>query len=135
MSLVGREDRWQHLVRLAFRLSEALAGQGETEGPARLPAPRSNRGGARSPAAADRRRGEAAASAAELGRGAPTALAKATSFASRRALEAALQALDSALEVFGPEIDPVDDFEGYAVRRLALALRDALHRALDSHQA
>jgi hypothetical protein len=40
---------------------------------------------------------------------------------------AAMALLDSALEVFA-DIDPVDDFEGYAVRRLLLALRSALSR-------
>lgn len=40
--------------------------------------------------------------------------------------EEARRLLDSVLEVFGPSIDPVEDFEGYAVRRLALALREAL---------
>lgn len=40
----------------------------------------------------------------------------------------ALAFLDNVLEVFGPGIDPVDDFEGYAVRRMALALRAALLR-------
>jgi hypothetical protein len=34
--------------------------------------------------------------------------------------------LDSLLEVFPPEVDPVDDFEGYALRRLAQALQRAL---------
>ena len=34
--------------------------------------------------------------------------------------------LDSFLEVFPSSVDPVDDFEGYAVRRLLLALRRAL---------
>jgi len=94
---VGRDDRWQHLVHLAFRLSEALADRGETEGPARFSAPESNRGGA-----------------AEV----------------RQSLEASVRALASALEVFGADIDPVDDFEGYAVRRLALALLDVLQLAL-----
>ena len=41
---------------------------------------------------------------------------------------AAIALLDSALEVFTPEIDPVEDFEGYAVRRLLLALRSAFAR-------
>lgn len=69
-----RDDRWQHLVKLAFRLS-AVADDPE------------------SPAARE-----------------------------------AVRALDSALEVFGPEIDPVDDFEGYALRRLLLALRASFTR-------
>ncbi len=34
--------------------------------------------------------------------------------------------LDNLLEVFPSSIDPVDDFEGFAVRRLAQALRRAL---------
>jgi hypothetical protein len=38
----------------------------------------------------------------------------------------ALSMIESALEVFPPSIDPVDDFEGYAVRRLLLALKAAL---------
>jgi hypothetical protein len=40
--------------------------------------------------------------------------------------ERAVHLLDSALEVFPPTIDPVEDFEGYAVRRMLLALRRAL---------
>lgn len=73
---MGRDDRWQHLVHLAFRLSERLSEGGE---------------------------------AFDAG-------------------EEVVRALDSALEVFGPEIDPVDDFEGYALRRFALALRQSLRR-------
>lgn len=34
--------------------------------------------------------------------------------------------LDSVLEVFPPDLDPVEDFEGYAVRRLAQSIRRAL---------
>jgi hypothetical protein len=34
--------------------------------------------------------------------------------------------VDSALEVFDAELDPVRDFEGYAVRRFLLALRQVL---------
>ena len=34
--------------------------------------------------------------------------------------------LDSLLEVFPASIDPVDDFEGFALRRLAQALRRTL---------
>jgi len=34
--------------------------------------------------------------------------------------------LDNVLEVFDSRVDPLEDFEGYAVRRLA----QALHRAL-----
>ena len=36
--------------------------------------------------------------------------------------------LDSALEVFPGNIEPADDFEGYAVRRFLAALRDSLAR-------
>jgi hypothetical protein len=36
--------------------------------------------------------------------------------------------VEHVLEVFGPSIDPVEDFEGYAVRRFALAVREALAR-------
>ncbi|HEY0840028.1 MAG TPA: hypothetical protein VGD74_07565 [Vulgatibacter sp.] len=38
----------------------------------------------------------------------------------------ALEFLNGVLEVFPSSIDPVDDFEGYAVRRMALALRETL---------
>lgn len=38
----------------------------------------------------------------------------------------AVRYLDSVLEVFPSSMDPVDDFEGYAIRRMALALRRAL---------
>ena len=34
--------------------------------------------------------------------------------------------LDSLLEVFPASIEPVDDFEGFALRRLAQALRRTL---------
>ena len=34
--------------------------------------------------------------------------------------------LDSLLEVFPSSLDPVDDFEGFAVRKLAQALQRAL---------
>lgn len=44
-------------------------------------------------------------------------------------LQSALTMIQSALEVFPPSIDPVEDFEGYAVRRLLLALLESL-----SHQ-
>ncbi len=37
-----------------------------------------------------------------------------------------LAALDSVLEVFDAELDPVEDFRAYAVRRFALGLRRAL---------
>jgi hypothetical protein len=36
------------------------------------------------------------------------------------------ECLDSALEVFPAETEPLEDFEGYAVRRLLLALRATL---------
>lgn len=35
-------------------------------------------------------------------------------------------ALDSVLEVFDAGLEPVDDLEGYAVRRLVLALKSVL---------
>ena len=35
-------------------------------------------------------------------------------------------ALDSVLESFDSDIEPVDDFQGYAVRRFVLALKEAL---------
>jgi hypothetical protein len=41
-------------------------------------------------------------------------------------LQPALSMIESALEVFPPSIDPVEDFEGYAVRRLLLALKAVL---------
>ena len=41
----------------------------------------------------------------------------------------AIEYLDSILEVFPSDLDPVQDFEGYAVRRLAQSLRRALHDA------
>lgn len=41
----------------------------------------------------------------------------------------AIEYLDSILEVFPADLDPVEDFEGYAVRRLAQSLRRALHDA------
>lgn len=41
-------------------------------------------------------------------------------------VRAALTMIQSALEVFPASIDPVEDFEGYAVRRLLLALQDSL---------
>ncbi len=37
-----------------------------------------------------------------------------------------LQYLDTILEVFPGSIDPLEDFEGFSVRRMALALRRAL---------
>ncbi|WP_224247912.1 hypothetical protein [Hyalangium gracile] len=39
--------------------------------------------------------------------------------------------LDSLLEVFPASIDPVDDFEGFAMRRLAQALRRTLGEELE----
>lgn len=62
----GKEDRWQHLVTLAFELDQ------------------------------------------------------------KRTPERAAELVQSALEVFGPGIDPVEDFEGYAVRRYLLAMKAAL---------
>ncbi len=44
-------------------------------------------------------------------------------------LQSALTMIQSALEVFPSTLDPVEDFEGYAVRRFLLALLDSL-----SHQ-
>lgn len=41
-------------------------------------------------------------------------------------LRAAAAALASATEVFSASIEPSEDFEGYAVRRLLLALGDVL---------
>lgn len=41
---------------------------------------------------------------------------------------AAAHYLESILEVFPPAIDPVEDFEGYAVRRMALSLLQALQK-------
>jgi hypothetical protein len=38
----------------------------------------------------------------------------------------AIEYLDSVLEVFPADLDPVEDFEGYAVRRLAQSLRRAI---------
>lgn len=38
-------------------------------------------------------------------------------------------ALDSVLEAFDANLDPVEDFEGYAVRRLVLALKEALSQS------
>lgn len=40
--------------------------------------------------------------------------------------QTASSVIASALEVFGPDVDPVEDFEGYAVRRLLLALRQRI---------
>ena len=42
------------------------------------------------------------------------------------AIAPALRYLESLLEVFPSSVDPLEDFEGYAVRRMALALRRAL---------
>jgi hypothetical protein len=41
---------------------------------------------------------------------------------------AVLRALESVLEVFDAQLDPVDDYPGYAVRRLAMSLHKALAR-------
>ncbi|AKU90131.1 hypothetical protein [Vulgatibacter incomptus] len=46
-------------------------------------------------------------------------------------LDDALAYLSSVLEVFPATLDPVDDFEGYAVRRMALALREAIRAERD----
>ena len=40
----------------------------------------------------------------------------------------ALRYLEGLLEVFPPSVDPLEDFEGYAVRRMVLALRRALEQ-------
>ncbi|ATB33860.1 hypothetical protein [Melittangium boletus] len=48
---------------------------------------------------------------------------------SENALPPVMQYLDNLLEVFPSSLDPLEDFEGYAVRRMALALRHALERA------
>jgi hypothetical protein len=40
----------------------------------------------------------------------------------------ALLYLESLLEVFPSSVDPLEDFEGYAVRRMLLALRHALEQ-------
>lgn len=37
--------------------------------------------------------------------------------------------LDSLLEVFPSHLDPLEDFEGYAVRRMVLAVRRALEQS------
>lgn len=42
------------------------------------------------------------------------------------AAASALFYLDGLLEVFPSSVDPLEDFEGYAVRRMVLALRHAL---------
>jgi hypothetical protein len=44
----------------------------------------------------------------------------------------ALKMIESALEVFPPSIDPVEDFEGYAVRRLLLSLNAVLSEQVSS---
>ena len=44
-------------------------------------------------------------------------------------LTAAAALLDGATEVFPPSLDPLEDFEGYAVRRLLLALRTLIEDA------
>lgn len=43
-----------------------------------------------------------------------------------RAIEDCLACLESVLEVFPREVDPVDDEPGYAVRSLAIAMRKRL---------
>lgn len=40
----------------------------------------------------------------------------------------ALRYLESLLEVFPSSVDPLEDFEGYAVRRMLLSLRHALEQ-------
>lgn len=45
---------------------------------------------------------------------------------------AVLDYLDNLLEVFPSSVDPVEDFEGYAVRRMVLALRRALEDPLEA---
>lgn len=52
------------------------------------------------------------------------AVAQGPSALARRRLVA--RYLDSVLEVFPADLDPVEDFEGYAVRRLAQSVRRAL---------
>ena len=44
----------------------------------------------------------------------------------------AAERLDSTLEIFPAGTDPVEDFEGYAVRRLLLALRPLLLASPDT---
>jgi hypothetical protein len=48
-----------------------------------------------------------------------------------RAATPALLYLDNLLEVFPSSVDPLEDFEGYAVRRMLLVMR----RALVEHQS
>lgn len=50
-------------------------------------------------------------------------------------LRPALGMIESALEVFPASLDPVEDFEGYAVRRLLLALQAALSEQVSSPRA
>lgn len=50
-------------------------------------------------------------------------------------LRPALGMLESALEVFPASVDPVEDFEGYAVRRMLLALHSALSGQVPSSRA
>ncbi len=47
-------------------------------------------------------------------------------------LRPALAMIESALEVFPATVDPVEDFEGYAVRRLLLALNAVLSESVRS---
>ncbi len=48
--------------------------------------------------------------------------------ASARNPEAAARYLESVLEVFPAAVDPLEDFEGYAVRRMAMVLLEALRQ-------
>lgn len=45
-----------------------------------------------------------------------------------------MRRLDSILIVFPRALDPVQDFEGYTVRRLALALRNALEDQMSARR-
>jgi hypothetical protein len=47
-------------------------------------------------------------------------------------LRPALTMIQSALEVFPSTLDPVEDFEGYAVRRLLLSLNAILSEQVSS---
>jgi len=48
------------------------------------------------------------------------------------ALQDCLACLDTVLEVFPREVDPVNDEPGYAVRSLALALRKRLREVAEA---
>ncbi len=50
----------------------------------------------------------------------------ACAFALRESPDDLAPLLSSLAEVFPSSLDPVDDFEGYAVRRFVLALREAV---------